>query len=157
MAIYDRVCQTCGTNFKGGPRAIYCPNCRAERKRLQKQKYNASGFSRKLGDTDKCVMCGEPYIIKSGLQKFCPDCSKLHSIVTDRNRAIAYYRANSATINPKRNARRRVPMRRCIICGKDFQPKSKELVCGKQCRAEYRKSAARLVYEPRRQWKLKNK
>lgn len=157
MAIYDRICRTCGVNFKGGPRAFYCPSCRAERKRIQKKIYNANGYSRKLGDTDYCGHCGKAYIIKSGLQRFCPECSKLHVKTVDRKRALVYYHANSATINPKRYARRRVPKRICIICGNEFQPKGKQITCSEQCRAEYRKSAARLVYEPRRKWKLKNK
>lgn len=49
MAIYDdRICRTCGAQFSGGPRAWYCPDCRRERARIQKQRYNREEMHRQL-------------------------------------------------------------------------------------------------------------
>ena len=38
VKLKDRTCRTCGTTFKGDPRAWYCPTCRAERERASRRK-----------------------------------------------------------------------------------------------------------------------
>lgn len=63
MAIYDRVCRTCGVSFRGGPRAWYCPDCRRERERERKKHYNSSGFARHIGQIDICLNCGKEYTV----------------------------------------------------------------------------------------------
>lgn len=36
-AILPRICKECGKSFPGGPRAWYCPDCRRERKKHDKE------------------------------------------------------------------------------------------------------------------------
>lgn len=92
MAIYDnRVCQSCGITFSGGPRAWYCPSCRDERRREQNREHKRKGSQRKLGSTDICQNCGGEYVVDSGLQKYCPKCqSEMHKKI-DNVQSTKYY------------------------------------------------------------------
>ena len=79
MAIYIRECIQCGAAFKGGPRAWYCPECRAERIKQadrEAKKRKSEGKVRKIGSTDFCKRCGKPYTVNSGKQMYCPECSE---------------------------------------------------------------------------------
>ncbi len=119
MAIYDRICRTCGVSFRGGPRAWYCPDCRRERERERKKLYNSSGFARHIGQIDICLNCGKEYTVDGGGQKYCPDCQaemhkKLdneqgttyyHDHVDKAERSVkrkAYYKEHKEEINRKR-------------------------------------------------------
>lgn len=91
MAIYDRICRTCGKSFKGGPRAWYCPDCREERQKEREAKYRRGEPKRHLGSIDKCLICGKEYTVESGLQKYCPDCQPEMHRKIDNEQGIAYY------------------------------------------------------------------
>lgn len=106
MAIFnDRICRTCGVKFSGGPRAWYCPACRAERKRDQKRKYNKYGYERHIGDIDHCKECGNTYIVQSGLQRYCPECKeKINQRVANEQSTKWYHECCD---KDKRNKRRR--------------------------------------------------
>lgn len=108
--IKDCVCKECGTNFKGGPRACYCPSCREIRKKetLEKHRKNKkTGNTRILGSIDICEQCGEHYMVNAGLQRFCPNCQESHNQEYDKVTGLAYYHSNKDIINPKRNIKRR--------------------------------------------------
>lgn len=91
MAIYERICRTCGRNFKGGPRAWYCPECREERKKERAAKYRKGKPKRPLGSKDFCQNCGKEYTVESGLQKYCPECQpEMHKKI-DNEQGTAYY------------------------------------------------------------------
>ena len=107
MAIYDRVCRTCGKSFKGGPRAWYCPDCRQERLRERKAKYNRGDFKRHLGDKDLCQNCGQEYLVESGLQKYCPKCQPIMHKQLDNRQGIAYYYDVVAKDKELRSSKRR--------------------------------------------------
>ena len=107
MAIYDRVCRTCGRSFKGGPRAWYCPDCREERRKERNAKYRKGKPKRPLGSKDICQNCGNEYTVESGLQKYCPDCQpEMHKKV-DNEQGIAYYKAIVSKDKKSRNDKRR--------------------------------------------------
>lgn len=92
MAVYDnRICRTCGRIFEGGPRAWYCPECRRERERERKKRYNRGEFNRHIGDIDKCQNCGKEYIIEAGTQKYCRVCRPLMAKKIDNEQGTAYY------------------------------------------------------------------
>lgn len=79
------ICQRCGEEFTSkGNRALYCPRCRKLRQRERSSEYQwkkEDGVPiRKIGDTDICVNCGKPYVIKSGSQKVCDDCRKDYTV-----------------------------------------------------------------------------
>lgn len=153
MAIYDnRVCKECGKTFSGGPRAWYCPECRENRRRERDRLRQKKGPNRKLGSTDYCVACGKPYIVNSGLQKYCPKCAPEQIAEIDRKQGLEYYTTNKDQINPKRNAKRAKDLKEltCAVCGKKFLGYENQKVCGEACRKEYIKMCAK-EYESTRE------
>lgn len=157
MAIYIRECIQCGAAFKGGPRAWYCPECRAERIKAQSReakRRKKTGNTRELGSTDICQRCGKPYIVNSGNQMYCPECSEEAVKEIDRKQSLEYYHENKEVINPARNIKRRVPARRCAFCGRDFEARSNKKYCSPECRKKGQE-LMRKVYEERRQLKKK--
>ena len=151
MAIYDRICQTCGASFKGGPRAWYCPNCRKSRGKERAKRYREEGFSRHIGDIDICANCGGEYIIAGGLQRYCEKCQKEMHMQVDRQQSLAYYAEHREEINPARNERRRVPERKCVICGNLFNPKGRgqSKTCSAECQDNYREFLRKSIYNKR--------
>lgn len=76
-----RTCKECVVTFKGGPRAWYCPRCRAERQTQQNREYQERkkrGNTRKIGQKYPCEICGKMYILSSGLQRYCAECAVKH-------------------------------------------------------------------------------
>lgn len=67
----QKVCQACGKPFAGGPRALYCVECRDEKKR-EKQKA--------WWDAEVEVICKDCGAIVMGTrhQKYCSMCRKKH-------------------------------------------------------------------------------
>ena len=131
-----RTCRTCGTIFWGGPRAKYCHSCRAERTREANQRYRKNGPVRTLGSTDNCLLCGEPYTVTSGNQKYCPSCAPGAIRQIDRAQSLAWNRENT-TPEERRTVRQAasapIP---CAICGKLFVPGGgAPVTCSTACRA----------------------
>lgn len=115
----SRLCQECGSLFLGGPRAWYCPECRAERKKVQMKEYQkrkSMGKTRSIGSCDRCEKCGEVYIVRSGLQKYCEKCAPEMYLEIDRCQGMEYYKKNKEVINPVRMIARRAE-RYCQKCG----------------------------------------
>ena len=146
MALYDRTCNQCGAGFRGGPRAWYCPECRAVRKKVHKAQYLQrikAGTARRLGSEDLCAVCGQPYTVNSGLQKYCPKCAPEAVAALDRQQGMEYYKTNKERINPVRNARRR-KMSICVICGKIFPAAGTcTNTCSPECRTLKRRQLNR--------------
>lgn len=157
MAIYDRICRECGMSFQGGPRAWYCPSCRNQRKKERAAKYRKEGYIRSLGSIDYCCHCGKPYVVQSGLQRYCKSCGEENHKLVDRRQSLDYYNHHKGALNPRRNERRRVPDRRCVVCGKLFQPKGRQITCSAKCRSDWRRTTDREIYQPRKRWKIHNK
>lgn len=93
--------------------------------------------------------------MQSGLQRYCKECGEENRKLVDRRQSLDYYRQHKDAINPRRNERRRVPERMCVICGKMFQPRSRQITCSEQCRKEWRRSMDKAIYQPRKRWKAK--
>lgn len=134
--LQDRICKQCGISFTGGPRAYYCPNCRVERTKTTNRDYKArkkNGNVREIGSIDICNMCGEKYTVNGGLQRFCTNCQKLHSMEYDRNTGLKYYHLYKDQLNPIRNLRRRIGPVKCYWCGKEFESHNTKLTCSPEC------------------------
>ena len=119
-----RTCKTCSCVFTGGPRAWYCPNCRAERQKMAGKQYKErarAGKTRPNGSIDLCENCGKKYIVKGGLQKYCEKCAPEMIKELDRIQGIKWYEKNKDKINPVRNEKRQKKERKCVICGKTFE------------------------------------
>lgn len=96
-AMMPRTCRACGRVFDGGPRAWYCPACREERKKQAYRQYRqrkAAGNTRPIGSIDLCEICGKPYTVEGGLQRFCPDCAPAHLKAVDNAQSLAYKQAH---------------------------------------------------------------
>lgn len=135
--LHDTVCRGCGIVFKGGPRAWYCSECRYERKKSADKfakERKRSGRSRPIGSVAICEICGKKYIVKSGLQKYCPVCAPEVIAKIDRDQGLKYYRENKCWINPSRTEKRN--RRVCKLCGKVFYAKTRVAYCSDECRKE---------------------
>ena len=128
-----RTCRTCGAAFPGGPRAYYCPACRSERakeanRRCKERK--AAGKSRAIGSVDICSICGKPYTVASGQQKFCEACA-----TEQRNaQALARYHSDPDIVQKRRDLRAEGnPQSECIICGESYTQSGNWLTCSSAC------------------------
>lgn len=140
--IRDRICRTCGTTFPGGPRAWYCPDCRAERQRAQRRNYHwrsAAGKTRRIGSEDICTICGKPYTVASGLQRYCPSCAPAIYAEIDRQQGRAWYTANADPDTRRETRKAHTAELLCAICGSPFKPTDASVTCSPACSAELRK------------------
>lgn len=145
--LYNRVCRSCGVAFKGGPRAWYCPDCRAERKRQQMNEYHErkrSGNVREIGSTSICESCGSPYVVVGSLQRYCRECSEKIIAENDRKQGLEYYHNNKDWINPARNESRRITEKFCERCGKPILVNGPSKYCN-ECRKIVISEQRRLV------------
>lgn len=150
--IRDRICRTCGATFPGGPRAWYCPDCRAARKKEAERRHKRCGAVRKIGSADICTVCGKPYTVASGLQKYCPDCAPDAVMAIDRAQSRAWAAEN---LNPQQRREERqactAPLL-CAVCRKPFFPNDASLTCSKACQDIYaRRRAAKWEKDHRAQ------
>lgn len=135
--IYQRVCSQCNTIFPGGPRAWYCPICRAKRIKEKNREFCQNGrkAKRPLGSVDKCLNCGSDYVVNSGLQRYCNECAPIMYKQVDRIQGLRYYHTNKDTINRIRKLKRRT-FRKCPICGVDYWAVGGTLACCKEHKKE---------------------
>lgn len=137
----DRTCHTCGTIFKGGSRAWYCPTCRAERQILASRRHRQHP-GRKIGSIDHCENCGKEYIVNGGLQRYCPECAPemVKRIKRDAARERGRQTRDQKALNEMRALSNSV--RICEICGKPFPAENAILfnldICSTECLAKYR-------------------
>lgn len=128
-----RVCRTCGRTFEGGPRAWYCPDCRRTRQQEANARYRKSGAQRKLGTVDRCVICGQPYIVGSARQRYCPDCAP-EQYRKAANALSAAWNAEHVTPEARREERADATAYiKCVVCGKLFRPSSAAITCSPEC------------------------
>lgn len=139
--IQDRICRECGEDFKGGPRAYYCPSCRVERQKQHARDYKKrkrSGEVRPLGSKNKCERCGAEYTVQAGSQRFCPECQPIHAAEYDRVTSLEFYNQHKDRINPPRKLKRRKRSNICVWCGNEFEPVNGSTTCSDECKRLYR-------------------
>lgn len=90
----ELVCPDCGKAFTGHYKCKRCPECAAAAMaRAGSRNNHVSLSARRIGSTALCERCGRPYIIHSGAQRYCADCSPLvrqrerYAAMTDTERA----------------------------------------------------------------------
>lgn len=127
----NKICKICGVEFSGGPRAKYCPDCRAERAKEASRENKRNGAARKLGSTDICEWCGMPYTVNSGKQKYCPNCKDEAVYETVKRRKI-----RREKIYRSKYPDGRKPRKVCLICGREFSPGTPAKTCSKKCGEE---------------------
>ena len=107
-----RICRQCGKSFLGGPRAWYCPECRAERKLATDREFKArkrAGNVVPIGSIIKCEICGKDIVKNSGLQRFCDKCAEEHLKAVDNAQSLQWKRENMDKI---REGKREISKRR---------------------------------------------
>lgn len=128
-----KICTICGASFSGGPAAKYCPNCRQDRQKIRAEQYRKTGFKRKLGSMDKCVICGAEYVVESGLQKYCKECgsqiTKSDEYRMRKNTKAKQYRKS---LDPESKKAKKV----CLVCGKPFESSKPTVTCSEDCAKE---------------------
>lgn len=124
-----RACRECGVTFDGGPRAWYCPSCRAIRSKDAHKRFHASGPARPLGSIDYCTVCGKEYIVNGARQRYCPDCAPEAVRAVDRE---ASKRWNKENLDANR-ATKRGGEKVCVICGKPVPFRTARITCSDEC------------------------
>ena len=137
-----RTCRECGVTFDGGPRAWYCPECREERRKIQKERYERrrkEGLSIVLGETvGRCAVCGREFIFASARQMYCPDCSKEAWKEADRHQGMEWYHGHNTEDDRKKRRKRRKEnyVRKsptvCPVCGSKLE-RSQKSYCSDRC------------------------
>lgn len=108
--IVPHTCKNCGVEFKGGPRATYCPSCRDDRKKSQAKQARErakAGTTRKIGQEYPCEICGTPYILNSGLQRYCKKCAAEHLRESEKKLSKARTEKNKDSVNAERRTKRK--------------------------------------------------
>ena len=147
-----RTCRTCGVTFPGGPRAWYCPDCRAERRREADRRRRRLGTARPLDSTDLCEICGKPYTVEGGRQRYCKACAPEAVRAIDLRQSLAWNQANTTPAQRRQERRTAAATIACVICGKGFVPRTRSKTCSPACAAELkRQKSAAFEEEHRRQ------
>lgn len=137
-AIFPRVCRQCGATFDGGPRAWYCPTCRAERSRSSDRESKArarAGKTRRIGSISRCERCGKEYTVAGSLQRYCPTCGPIALREKDNAASRAWNAAHPARIR-EIHAKRKAPAHFCRVCGAYIQG-TRAVTCSPRCRRLY--------------------
>lgn len=98
------------------------------------QKYS----TRPLGSIDICKKCGKEYVVKAGLQVYCPECAE--NAVREKVNA---HKRQYMIDNKDKYAPRRAEMRSngwvCAVCGKVFDKDSPTVTCSEECAKKLKK------------------
>ena len=86
-----RRCVVCGKAFVGNARAKYCPECRVQKHRENYQRHmqrKKEGQAIVRGESmGTCEICGRPFVVMAGGQRYCPDCAKAAYMASDRQKS----------------------------------------------------------------------
>ena len=141
-AVYqDKICEKCGKPFVGFPSSKYCDRCVCYAKADAKKRYQTNKDNRRpLGTIDTCQRCGKEYVVKGGLQKYCPDCAKQANLEKQRERKKSQRERKKRAEAKKLASQNRIKV--CVYCGKEFN----NSVSGNLCSEECRKKQANLTH-----------
>ena len=126
--LMPQVCTICGAKYMGGPTALYCPLCRAEKRkeydRRSKERQRA-GKAIVLGETvGICAKCGERFIFQGPLQKYCKKCADEAIRENDRKKTRGWLKRtvkkHGRRYADERNEAKRVEKKtphKCELCG----------------------------------------
>lgn len=124
----ERTCRACGAQFSGGPRAWYCPACRAARARAAKRAHRerlARSLAVRFGSLRTCAVCGAEFAIRSARQSYCSRCAAAAVTAIDREQA----RTRQARLgNPHSR-----PVRVCAVCGATIPRGRRADTCSDVC------------------------
>lgn len=125
-----RTCRQCGRTFMGGPRAWYCPDCRAVRRReldRENKRRRRAGKSIVIGQTvGHCEVCGKEFTFGSARQKYCSSCAPAAYAEVDRQQGRGWLQRaverHGQRYADEYYAARRVDREHCVDCGALLEP-----------------------------------
>lgn len=129
--IKERVCVECGCRFEGGPNAPRCPVCRERHKKRMIAEYDQrrrAGKVRKIGGIANCLLCGNPYRIENGNQKYCPECRRKSYLAKKNEYSKAHAKKNRAARDARREG-----TDVCYWCGKSYTKGKHTFACSDEC------------------------
>lgn len=129
--IKERVCVECGCRFEGGPNAPRCPVCRERHKKRMSEEYNQRRRARKVrkvGGIANCLLCGKPYKIENGNQKYCPECKGKNTLAKKNEYSKAHAKKNRAARDVRREG-----TDVCYWCGKSYTKGKHTFACSDEC------------------------
>lgn len=136
-AVMIRTCSRCGKEFEGFPNELYCDACKYDARRIRAAKYRQEGHKRHLGDTDVCERCGQPYTIRSGLQKYCPDCQRQALLENQRERKKS--QSNRRKRSERKKQAKETRQKVCVYCGRVYNDSSSSNACSQECRDSWKR------------------
>lgn len=148
--IRERICRGCGITFPGGPRAWYCPDCRIERRRAQSREYHRRGAIRPIGSEDLCPICGKPYTVAAGTQRYCPDCAPAAVREIDRAQSRKWQEENVTPAQRMTLRKAQAGELVCRICGQAFVPRDASQTCSRRCSSD-------LARQSKRRWEQEHR
>lgn len=135
--VRKKICQDCGCEFYGYPRSKRCVSCEREEEKKRRKRYREKGAARKIGSSAICEKCGKTYIVRSGIQKYCPDCAREASL--EQQRTHKRETVNKEEYNAKRRERRKQKNLVCNYCLRKFDSDTPKAYCSDYCRKEQNK------------------
>lgn len=136
-SLRERVCADCGNRFMGYPKSKRCPDCQHARELKLRAEYRSAqkkGHTRVLGGTYLCEVCGKPYILTGGKQKYCPACKE--SATKEACRALSREKQRRRLAD---NRVRKAKLRVCVVCGKPLPVGVLGITCSPECALERRR------------------
>lgn len=142
-AYHWMTCPDCGAVVWRHVKCVRCEACQAAAKDLSDSAYRArraSGAARKIGEQYPCEACGEPYVLTSGKQRYCPRCAPHEVAENIRAQSRAWYRdaygtPEGKTKKAEQRSRKAVPViKSCAKCGREFETSSCAIYCSDACR-----------------------
>lgn len=131
-------CSDCGKLIYRPIKCIRCEACQLAINQERHKEYQRAKPARPLGSTDICTICGKPYIVESGLQKYCPNCREAAtraSIARKKNAYMAEKRKDPEAAAQMREAKQAaLSPSLCATCGKPFISKFGAIYCCEACR-----------------------
>ena len=129
-SLAPRTCRQCGRTFMGGPRAWYCPDCRAVRRReldRENKRRRRAGKSIVIGQTvGHCEVCGKKFVFGSARQKYCSSCAPAAYAEVDRQQGRGWLKRavekHGQRYADEYYAARRLGREHCVDCGAPLAP-----------------------------------
>lgn len=147
-------CIDCGKLIYRPIKCIRCEACQLAINYERHKEHQRAKPARPLGSTDICTICGKPYIVESGLQKYCPDCREAAtraSIARRKNAYMAEKRKDPEAAAQMREAKQAaLSPSLCATCGKPFISKFGAIYCCEACRKAGQKAYIREYDRTRR-------
>ena len=148
----EKQCPDCGITFVGHIKSRRCPSCQHAANKIHDAEHKrraAKGQTRKLGSTDSCILCGKPYTVMAGQQKYCEACAPVANRKWHADKAREYYSIPENAYRKKQSRKRAPQQYTCQVCGGTFVSGSFCLTCSTECRRLHQ-TAYMAVYDNRR-------